>query len=115
MEIPKQLKIGGHTYKVICPYEFRDRGDLSGQHDSSLLEIRIDDRDGWSHVEKPDSRVRQTLMHEILHAIDSAAGLNELNNGTKESERIVDAISEGLCQVFNDNNELLELFHKKAL
>lgn len=112
MHIPSSLKIGGHTYKVICPYGFRDRGDLSGQHDASLLEIRIDNRDGWSHVEKPDSRIRQILMHEILHAIDSAAGLNELNGGTKENERIVEAISEGLCQVFSDNPELLKLFEK---
>jgi hypothetical protein len=50
-ELPSNLKIGSHNYKVICPYQFKERGDLTGQHDASLL--------------------------KIIHAIDSASGLRE--------------------------------------
>jgi hypothetical protein len=110
MNIPKTLKIGCHLYKVICPYEFKERGDLTGQQDPSLLEIRIDNRDSYSHQHRADSTVKVTLIHEILHAIDSAAGLNELNGNTKEQERIVEALAQGLCQVFTDNEELVKIF-----
>lgn len=110
MEIPKTLKIGSHFYKVVCPYEFKERGDVDGQHDKQLLEIRIDDRDSWSHKQKPDSRIRQIIVHEIIHAIDSASGLGRLNGNVKEEEQIVESLSEGLCQVFSDNKSLIKLF-----
>jgi hypothetical protein len=99
MKIPKKLKIGGHTYSVIYPYHFKERGDISGQHDLDVLEIRVDDRDGWSHNARPESTVAETFLHEILHACDTISG----HNVFKSNESAITGISQLLFQVLRDN------------
>jgi hypothetical protein len=109
MTLPDSVKIGGHTYSLLFPYCFKERADLSGQKDSDLLEIRVSEVDSCGNV-RADSVIAVTMIHELIHAIDSSAGLKELNNGSKEQERIVECLANGLYQVFKDNPCLLDIF-----
>ena len=45
MILPKQVKIGGHVFKVIYPYKFKEMS-LAGQICHSQNEIRISKTDG---------------------------------------------------------------------
>ena len=100
MILPKTLKIGGHEYKILFPYHFKERADYAGQCDHQLKEIRIDDQDGCGNI-KPDSSILVVFLHEILHAIDFSTGhCIFLGN---DGEKHLEGISEGLYQVLKDN------------
>ena len=107
MKIPKKLKIGGHAYRVVYPYSFTERGDRNGSHDFDALEIRIDNKDGWSHKENPESRVAVTFLHEILHACDAVTGGGIFSGD--DSENKVERLSESLFQVLRDNGLRFDL------
>lgn len=87
MQIPKTLKIGGHTIKVI-------------------IEKRKLETTAWAHADKgkneivldgglPQSQMESTLIHEILHLIN-----NPLDHA------LLDSLAEQLYQVLKDNNLL---------
>jgi hypothetical protein len=101
MKIPETLKIGGHNYRVRFPYRFNERGDIMGQHDGTLKEIKIDDCDCWTHAERSETGVAVTFLHEILHACDQITG-HEIFKG-EDGEKKIEAISESLFQVLRDN------------
>jgi hypothetical protein len=86
MRIPSHLKIGAHDYKIIV-------GELEnkyGLHDASKATITID-------ITLPKSRQGSTLLHEVLHALNS-----ELEHA------LLDSLSEQLFQVLSDNGLLAE-------
>ena len=93
MKIPKKIKVGGHVYRVIYPCDFAENKNLRGQHDGDTKEIRISD-DG------PESVIAETLLHEILHAVDSVTGYKLF----EDNERAIVGIGEALFQVLRDNN-----------
>ncbi len=99
MKIPKKLKIGGHQYEVEYPYAFKERGDITGQHDAESLKIRISSTDSYSHKEKPESVIAENFLHEILHAADYISG-HEIFKG---NEAAVCGVSEILFQILRDN------------
>ena len=81
----KELKIGAQKYKIL----FVKGDDIEkdcGECNPATLQIKI-------RKDMPVSQVEETLLHEIVHAING--GLDETT---------VDAISCGLYQVFKDNN-----------
>jgi len=99
MKIPKQIKVGGHTYKVIFPYRFKERTDIYGQCDDALKNIKISQDDGNGNPLSV-SQKEQIFIHEVLHAVDW------VYNAHKMDEETVQRLSEGLYQVLNDNKML---------
>jgi len=101
IKLPSRLKIGGHTYKVIFPYEWEEREDIHAQHEPNFHELRIgnrgDEGSAWA-----------ALFHEMLHAIDRISGHDRLQKIEEDeaSASYVDALAEGLYQVLNDNRLL---------
>ncbi len=91
MKIPKKLNICGFEYTV----EIReiDNNDIFGQHNQTRCQILIA-ADGVNKQKK-----EQTFIHEILHAIDCAVGVDL-------KEKQVTTLSRGLYQVLKDNNLL---------
>jgi hypothetical protein len=90
MKIPKTLKIGAHTFKVILekPDKLAPEDFTSGLIDDCLNEIVLD-------ASRSRSKVEQALFHEILHALNS-----ELDHA------LLDSLAEQLYQVFHDNSLL---------
>lgn len=98
-QLPKSVKVGGHTYRVLFPYGFRERTDLAGQTDHQLLEMRIAEVDSSGNVRAPTT-VEETFIHELLHAVD------RVYNGHSLSEEQVMRLSEGLYQTLKDSGLL---------
>jgi len=88
MKIPKTLKIGGHTYKVILEKPGKMKPDELGYTDRKKNEIVLDSS-------FPHDQIGATFFHELLHTIN-----NELNH------TLLDSFAEQLYQVFSDNKLL---------
>ena len=100
MKIPKTLKIGGHEYKVLFPYNFRELSNTNGQIDPHLKEIRLCGDDGAGN-KRTNSATLVTLLHEILHGIDRHTGHRIFDS--ENGEKVIEGFSEGLYQVLKDN------------
>lgn len=99
MTLPTELHIGGMTYRVESGVEhLRSDSDerLCGQIDYVAGVIKLADGLG-------PTRVRQTLMHEIVHGIANAACMYP-------SEDDVDRMASGLIAVFRENPGLVKFF-----
>ena len=101
MKLPKRVKIGGHKYKVLFPYIFKERFDHWAQCDFAMKELRIGLADGGGQ-DKVDSAVIVTFIHEILHAIDFTTG----HAIFADNEPAIEGFSEGIYQVLVDNGWL---------
>lgn len=99
MKIPKQLKVGGHVFKVWEKYRFQDRSDRCGQSEIDELRIKITHMTQNGTL-RPRSQIEQTFIHEMLHCVDG------IYNNHKLTEDDVSRISEGLYQVLQDNRLL---------
>lgn len=91
MTIPSELKIGGHTVRVILDDHMPEGMDAEYQSDKLLIRI-------CSKV--PQSIKESSLIHEILHVL----------NGTFDSDTVghslLDSLAEQLYQVLSDNDLL---------
>ena len=89
VKVPKQIKIGAHTYSV-CYKQFlgKDMG-FRGTIEHRLQEI-------WIDPDNPESQKAETLIHEVLHLIGSvfSTGLDDSN---------VDRIAEGFLELLANN------------
>jgi hypothetical protein len=95
IELPKQIKVGHRVYRVLFPYQFTERSDISGQACHCTLVIRIADV-GSSGERYADEVIMQCFWHEVLHCID------HVYNNSEAEERTIDMFASGLCQVMND-------------
>ncbi len=99
MKIPKQIKVGGFTYKIERPegsFVSDDGTALDGEHSFSEKTIRV----GTSGCEEYQGIV---FLHEVCHAII------ECYIGPEEhDEKFVEQFSKGLYQVLVDNEEIMK-------
>ena len=91
----KNLNIIGREYEVVY---LDDLKDVIGDCDFDNLKIRI--KNG-----QPFSLETDTLLHEVMHAIDNAMQLNM-------TERQVYCVTTGLIATLKDNQEFLEYLYK---
>ena len=96
MTIPSSVVILGRVYNI-DQKDFID-GDLLGQCDSYALNITI-------KKNQPVILEADTLLHEILHAIDDAMQ-------TKMKERQVHCTATGLLALFKDNPDFVKYMFK---
>lgn len=93
--LPNTLKIMGHTWKLgaVTPLAERLHGEFTdGLCDLVRMEIAI-------HPEMPPSLVKETLLHEIIEALNGLMKLG-LDHGT------IQLLGLGLFQVLSDNGLL---------
>jgi Zn-dependent peptidase ImmA (M78 family) len=90
--LPTNVRVAGFDFAVSieAAEDFTDQ--LFGQVDYRKRSIRISNR-------ADEIRQRETLLHEILHAVDEAVD-GDLN------EHQISVISRGLFAVLRDNPEL---------
>lgn len=89
MTIPKTLKIGGHTIKV----ELKKLDNLCGYYENKKGLIVIDS-------EMPQTLIESTLIHEIMHVMNSTIGEHTIGHSLQDS------LAEQLYQVLRDNKLL---------
>lgn len=93
MTIPKELKIGGHHYKVVLTD--------SHKHLEGALAC-IDEIEGTIYLDNrpPKSIIESSLIHEILHALNSTLGESEIGHS------LIESLSEQIYAVLTVNNLL---------
>ncbi len=91
MKIPKSVKIGGRTYKVVLANEWIGAQNLDGEHVSTKKHGHI------IYIDSTQSEAGQviTLIHEALHSM----------NATMNHE-FLDSLSNQLYQFLSDNKLL---------
>ena len=94
MLIPRKIKVGGHNYRVILNYEFKNN-KLLGECSPTCEELRIASHSSNGDI-LPRSMIEAIFLHELLHAIDY------VYNSESLKEKEVDSLAEGIFQVFND-------------
>jgi len=99
MKIPNKIKVAGHWYKIKWDDKGLAKEYLIGQTNNDFKEIRIC-RHFKSKRARAKSEIEETLMHEILHAVDKNY------NDASLSEKEVNRLSQGLYQVLKDNFHL---------
>lgn len=90
-KLPKSLKIGGHTYKIISDCT---NDKLAGEVDRRAHTIFIDG-------DLEDSAKVATLIHEVLHVCNSTMSATEYGHA------LVDSLAEQISAVLI-NNKLLK-------
>lgn len=92
MNLPKEVYVFGHKVSIIeQDHDWRIHTDSFGQFLSSVLEIHV-------CTGVPVSHIKDTLLHEVLHAIWFLSYLPD----KAEEEEAVTRISTGLFAVMLD-------------
>jgi len=97
VDIPKRVKVGGLWYIILTGKETNDEMDIRGVYgrtDYVDLTIKLD-------TQPAEAKIKQTLVHEISHAINTALPYED-----RMSERQVHVIAHGLFQVLTENPEV---------
>jgi hypothetical protein len=89
---PKRVKVIGKTYSIDYMDKV-DEEDNLGEHDITTQKIKI-------RKEQHFEALRDTVMHEVMHAIDEQMSLK-----LKESQ--VHALASGLLQLIRENPKFL--------
>jgi hypothetical protein len=74
MKIPKTVKIGAHTFKVIYVKDLYNDGEIDTQ--KGTIKIRAG---------MPASQVGTTMIHEALHGMNATLGDKEVGHALLES------------------------------
>lgn len=89
MKIPKKLKIGSHTFKI-----------LKGRNPHYMGETDTKQNKIWIDEDMPQDQQEATLIHEIMHAINTTFGNKDMEHA------LLDSLSEQMYQVLRDNRLL---------
>lgn len=107
MRLPKLIKVGHLRVSVVYQKGFSASAGVNGAYGADTQTVIIDPSLG------PDQE-RETLIHEALHAIMAACGLDLLFKeaekalDTKEfEEQVVNNMSSRLLELLRDNPNLL--------
>lgn len=107
-KLPSKVQIGSQTWEII---EKARKGDLSLSEDSFGYTMHRENLIVLDSSMSP-SRKRQTLLHEILHAIRYSFGSPVTPRKTDEAETwehyYIAMYEEGLLLVLRDNPEVLD-------
>lgn len=100
---PKKVKIGPHKYRIGYGPLKGEGADQIGVCHTHRAEIHI--KEGLARTIEQES-----LLHEILHAIWSAQGLDNSDNkdGLVKEEQAVAALAPGILAVLKNNLELVK-------
>lgn len=103
---PKHVQVGPHRYRLVFDKHEADRRSLAegevrlGECDHRALTILVD-------PVQADTQVRDTVLHEVLHACMSLIGASE-DVSEQVEERLVLRLAPVLLHLLRSNPRLLE-------
>lgn len=106
MSTPTRVKVGAYTYTVkvdadrIKELEKESETDLYGITSHGILEIAL-------HPTVAPMVMRETLLHEVLHAVLYNTGVADRMTD-KNEEHLVRALSPALFALLRDNPALIQ-------
>lgn len=95
MNPPEYVWILGAEYDVVIRDDDHFGEAYHGTYDSRHQQINL-------YANLPDTRMAETLLHEVVHALDDALDLGL-------EERQVQVLSRGLFTVLRDNRDFGEM------
>lgn len=104
MPLPRSVKIGAHRFAIND--KLNEDGPLGRtKHTEQVIEIR---------PAQGASSLRDTLLHEVLHAVCDVAGLEYLMGiETSDEERLIRLLTPWVLGVIRDNPKLLAYLLEK--
>ncbi len=105
MKLPRRIHVGPHIYSVVCDAaamaaECRDAGeDLVGRCSHRTLTIHIE-------PDQARSQMRDTLLHEVLHAVANMTALDG-EWGDEREEEVILRLAPALLDVLRRNPRLV--------
>ena len=106
MSTPPSIRVGPYRYTVkvdserIKELETESNADLYGITTHGILEIVL-------QPEVADMVMRETLLHEVLHAVLYNTGISDRMTD-KAEEHLVRALSPALFSLLRDNPDLVQ-------
>lgn len=100
MKIPASVKIGPHTYEVHVEEQFSENHALVGHANHNRGVIRLE-------AGQTATQMEDTLIHEILHAINSQVRF--VSDERDEEEQAVSRLAPILLSVIQDNPKLFNV------
>ncbi len=106
VKLPRSVKVGPHTFKIRCDRKGMDKvcrsesSDLLGHTDTTHLSITIE-------PDQAPGQLRDTLLHELLHAICDTTGLAHSWEQSNEEDAIR-RISPMLLDTLRSSPKLVE-------
>lgn len=94
IKVEKQYQVGGHIFTVVLDPDLEKRKDW-GVIDHLSLRIYI-------NPTRPESQILESLVHELLHAIDGIFVADSL------SEAQVSGLAQGLLQILTQHGVELD-------
>ena len=94
MNIPKEVKVGGYTYRVVWADKIALHNNNDGETNTSDQIIKLQSGQGKEHTE-------QVFIHELLHACFYQMGFDDEDKQTEE--QLVTRLALVLYQVIKDN------------
>ena len=92
----KTLKVGGLNYQIIYPYLFETNAVLLGLHEGDQARIKISKQ--FLNLDRHWTKIVETLLHEVIHAVDHVYAGNIL----VEDEVFI--LSNYIYQIVRDND-----------
>lgn len=106
-DCPKSVKILGDTWKIkFCRAVVDEQGNLT----SHLGVCDVSEKTLYIRRDQVDEELALTVIHEMIHAVWDAAGLNYEDIPTSVEHSLIKAIE----SVFRHNKELLMFLTKSA-
>jgi hypothetical protein len=103
MARPRKVKVFNLDYKVKTADSYAAvAADAWGWLDTTRFTIYI-------RPDCPRQQVRETLLHEVIHAINNAVQVEDTKN---QDEAIATRLTSGLLTVFRQNPKLLKWLFK---
>lgn len=97
-EMPRLVLVGPHVYQLrfVSGLMHEDGTALLGQCLTDQLRIELEE-------DQPESLLRETVLHELVHAIAAQYSINE---DGKEEEEWASALGVGMLAVLRHNPQL---------
>lgn len=103
MKLPKSIKVGGFVFTIV---EKPELDGSWGECNFEKMEISI-------ATKQEETGLRNSLFHEIIHAIIFERFHGSKLITDKNEEQIVEGITNGLLSLFANNPQILTLFRRK--
>lgn len=107
MKIPSNVRVGAYDVEVATPGAVEmEHNEVEGRFLNSVLRIELRD-------DRPKMFMRETLLHEILHAVICLSGTRAvLDLETEDEEKLITLLTPALLCVLRDNPDVVRFLTK---
>lgn len=103
MKAPNRIKVASHVYEVTAG----KAGEVAALHADNRGSTVAENLTIILAGDRPASRQRETLLHELIHCCWEESALRSHEEATKHEELVVTALAQVLIDVLRRNPKLV--------